>query len=121
METALLALTILAAVAFNVTSGFHDAAEISAPAVATRARFRDEFGLPEAKLAYLVYGFDLQRLAGRSRTEGEAFTFGYIGTHIPAKGVHHLIEAFGQVSGQPRLRIWGRERRHSCRGWPPRR
>ena len=37
METTLLALTILAAVAFNVTSGFHDAAEISAPAVATRA------------------------------------------------------------------------------------
>ena len=37
METALLALAMLAAVAFNVTSGFHDAAEITAPAVATRA------------------------------------------------------------------------------------
>lgn len=37
MESALLVLTILAAVAFNVTSGFHDAAEISAPAVVTRA------------------------------------------------------------------------------------
>lgn len=37
MESALLALAIAAAVAFNVTSGFHDAAEISAPAVVTRA------------------------------------------------------------------------------------
>lgn len=37
MESALLVLTILAAVAFNVTSGFHDAAEIAAPGVVTRA------------------------------------------------------------------------------------
>ncbi len=37
MESALLVLAIAAAVAFNVTSGFHDAAEISAPAVVTRA------------------------------------------------------------------------------------
>lgn len=37
METTLLILAILAAVTFNVTSGFHDAAEIAAPAVVTRA------------------------------------------------------------------------------------
>lgn len=37
METTLLVLAILAAIAFNVTSGFHDAAEIAAPAVVTRA------------------------------------------------------------------------------------
>ena len=30
---------------------------------------------------------------------GEPFTFGYIGTHIPAKGIHDLIRAFGQVRG----------------------
>ena len=40
----------------------------------------------------------------------EPFTFGYIGTHIPAKGVNHLIESFGSVPGSPRLRIWGRDR-----------
>ncbi len=37
MVSVALAFAILAAVAFNVTSGFHDVAEISAPAVVTRA------------------------------------------------------------------------------------
>ena len=37
METGLLVLVVLAAVAFSVTSGFHDAAEITAPGVVTRA------------------------------------------------------------------------------------
>ena len=71
-------------------------------------RFRDGFGLPSEKLVYLDYGFHRDRLNGRSRTSGEPFTFGYIGTHIPAKGVNHLIEAFGSLSGDIFLRIWGR-------------
>ena len=73
-------------------------------------RYRDEFGLPESKLTYLDYGFDLVRLQGRRRVAGEPFTFGYIGTHIPAKGIHVLLEAFGRVGGASRLRIWGRPR-----------
>ncbi len=81
-----------------------------APAMYLLRRFRDEFGIPERKLTYLDYGFHRERMAGRARTPGEPFTFGYIGTHIPAKGVNHLIESFGKVSGSPRLRIWGRDR-----------
>ena len=81
-----------------------------APAMYLLRRFRDEFGLPEEKLIYLDYGFHLNRMAGRHRVPGEPFTFGYIGTHIPAKGVDHLIQAFGQMSGECRLRIWGRDR-----------
>ncbi len=81
-----------------------------APSRYLHDRFRDEFGLPARKLVYLDYGFDLARLAGRHRPPGEPFTFGYIGTHIPAKGIHHLLEAFGQVAGGPHLRIWGRPR-----------
>ena len=73
-------------------------------------RFRDDFSIPEWKLTYLDYGFHRQRMEGRSRTQGEPFTFGYIGTHIPAKGVNHLIESFGGVSGNAKLRIWGRDR-----------
>ena len=73
-------------------------------------RFRDEFGIPERKLKYLDYGFHRRRLEGMKRAEGEPFTFGYIGTHIPAKGVNHLIESFGGVSGNPKLRVWGRDR-----------
>ena len=81
-----------------------------APAMYLLRRFRDEFGLPEEKLIYLDYGFHLERMAGRERSSGEPFTFGYIGTHIPAKGVDHLIQAFGRLAGESRLRIWGRDR-----------
>jgi glycosyltransferase involved in cell wall biosynthesis/MoaA/NifB/PqqE/SkfB family radical SAM enzyme len=81
-----------------------------APARYLMNRFITDFGLPAAKVRYLDYGFDLERLRGRQRLSGEPFTFGYIGTHIPAKGIHHLLEAFGQVQGEARLRIWGRHR-----------
>ena len=81
-----------------------------APAMYLLRRFRDEFGLPEEKLVYLDYGFHRERMAGRRRVASEPFTFGYIGTHIPAKGVDQLIQAFGGLTGDSRLRIWGRDR-----------
>ena len=37
-------------------------------------------------MVYLDYGFARERMAHRQRLSGEPFTFGYIGTHIPAKG-----------------------------------
>ncbi len=81
-----------------------------APSRYLHDRYRDDFGLPASKLVYLDYGFARERMAGRSRTAGEPFTFGYIGTHIPAKGIHDLIRAFGQLRGDAALRIWGRPR-----------
>jgi glycosyltransferase involved in cell wall biosynthesis/MoaA/NifB/PqqE/SkfB family radical SAM enzyme len=81
-----------------------------APSKYLLGRYRDDFGLPEDRLVYLDYGFDRDRLRGRVRTPNEPFTFGYIGTHIPAKGIHHLIQALGQLRGPARLRIWGRPR-----------
>lgn len=81
-----------------------------APSKYLLGRFRDEFGLPADKLVYLDYGFHTARLEKRRRNKEEDFVFGYIGTHIPAKGIHHLLDAFSQVPGTPRLRIWGRHR-----------
>jgi hypothetical protein len=81
-----------------------------APARYLLDRYQREFGLPARKLTYLDYGFDLTRLRGRKRVDGEPFTFGYIGTHIAAKGIHDLLAAFGAVTGEARLRIWGRPR-----------
>ncbi|MFW5784526.1 MAG: glycosyltransferase, partial [Spirochaetota bacterium] len=52
-----------------------------APSQYLLRRYRDAFAIPEAKLTFLDYGFDLKRLEGRSRSDGEPFTFGYIGTH----------------------------------------
>lgn len=79
-----------------------------APARYLKERYHKAFGLPERKMVYLDYGFPHDRLMGRSRTPNEPFTFGYIGTHIPAKGIHDLIQAFGRVHGDAKLRIWGR-------------
>lgn len=73
-------------------------------------RHRQGLDLPESKLVYLDYGFDLPRFGGRMRDPDEPFTFGYIGTHIPAKGIQDLIRSFGRLAGEPRLRIWGRPR-----------
>ena len=81
-----------------------------APARYLLDRYRDEFGIQARKLIHLDYGFDLARLEGRARAPGEPFVFGYIGTHIPAKGIHDLIRAFGEVAGESLLRIWGRPR-----------
>lgn len=66
---------------------------------------------PEArkKVSYLDYGFDLSRLRGRKRKlELMPFVFGYLGTHIPGKGIDYLIKAFCAIRGKALLRIWGR-------------
>ncbi len=86
-----------------------------APARYILGRYQREFGLPARKLVYLDYGFDRRRLRGRSRPAGEPFTFGYIGTHIPAKGIPLLVQAFGALSRNARLRIWGRPRGQNTR------
>lgn len=85
------------------------------PAQYLKQRYEHDFGLPAAKSVYLDYGFDRARMAGRQRIAGEPFTFGYIGTHIPAKGIHQLIQAFGRLKGDCRLRIWGRDRGQDSR------
>lgn len=80
-----------------------------------KSRYETDFGLPKPKSIYLDYGFDRSRIADRQRTVDEPFTFGYIGTHIPAKGIHQLIQAFGQLKGDCQLRIWGRDRGQDSR------
>lgn len=63
------------------------------------------------KAMYLDYGFDRSKLADRARNmEENGFVFGYIGTHIPAKGIDYLIRAFGSLKGETVLRIWGRHK-----------
>lgn len=80
-----------------------------APARYLYKRYINDFSLPEEKITYLDYGFDLTRFTEpRQRIIEEPFTFGYIGTHIPAKGIQQLIEAFNLLNGNCKLRIWGR-------------
>lgn len=81
-----------------------------APSRALMERFRTDFGVAADRIVHRGYGFDIASLRGRDRQAEAEFVFGYIGTHIPAKGIHHLIDAFGGVHGSARLRIWGRPR-----------
>lgn len=81
-----------------------------APSASLVRRFHEEYGLPATKIVHLDYGFDRTRLRGRRRDAGEPFTFGYIGTHNPAKGIQLLLRAFGELPAPLRLRIWGRHR-----------
>lgn len=81
-----------------------------APSKHLMNRFIHEFGLPEEKVVYLDYGFDLKRFKNRNRSSESEFVFGYIGTHIPAKGIDYLLNAYNLVKGKIKLRIWGRSR-----------
>ena len=87
-----------------------------APSRYLMERFVTDFAMPEHKIKYLDYGFPLQYLTTPKEKATEEFTFGYIGTHIPAKGIHHLIQAFSQIKGKSKLRIWGRPRAQETAG-----
>lgn len=78
-----------------------------APSKFLMNKFIEDFDLPGSKVTFLDYGFNLERLTGRTRVKEKQFVFGYIGTHTPQKGIHHLIEAFSKLEGSPVLRIWG--------------
>ena len=81
-----------------------------APSLYLRNRFINEFRIPENKIVYVDYGFPTKYLMPTVKApERRNFTFGYIGTHIPAKGVNYLIEAFKRIKQPAALKIFGRE------------
>ncbi len=87
-----------------------------APSQYLRNRFITDFGVPEAKIIYLDYGFPTEYLTATEKSkEKTTFTFGYIGTHIPAKGVHDLITAFMQIAAPATLKIYGRDNGQSTK------
>jgi MoaA/NifB/PqqE/SkfB family radical SAM enzyme len=80
-----------------------------APSKYLQDRFITDFSVPEHKIRYLDYGFPTEYLTMTEKsTDKSEFTFGYIGTHIPAKGLHILIEAFNQIEIASTLKIFGR-------------
>ena len=81
-------------------------------------RFRRDLKVPRSKVRLLDYGFDRARLAGRIRKPNNepVFVFGYIGTHVAAKGVALLIDAFANLGGCSRLKIWGRDNAETTPG-----
>lgn len=66
------------------------------------------FGLPPDKLRLWRYGIDLEPFKDLARPERSVPVFGYLGTLMPHKGVHVLVEAAGRVpEGRIRLMVRG--------------
>ena len=67
-------------------------------------------GIDSRLISQSGYGIDLAGYRNRIRKIGEsdAITFGFIGTLMPHKGCHVLVDAFTQLgSGRAKLRIYG--------------
>jgi glycosyltransferase involved in cell wall biosynthesis/MoaA/NifB/PqqE/SkfB family radical SAM enzyme len=80
-----------------------------APSNYLRERFINDFGVPENKIIYLDYGFPTEYLTQTEKSKEKTnYTFGYIGTHIPAKGINILIQALKQIEESATLKIFGR-------------
>lgn len=80
-----------------------------APSNYLRSRYIDDFSIPESKIRYLDYGFPTEYLTQTKNTQVDKnYQFGYIGTHIPAKGLNLLVEAFKQIKQPATLKIFGR-------------
>jgi len=87
-----------------------------APSKYLENRFVQDFCITKEKIIYLDYGFPTQYLLPTQKINAnEPYTFGYIGTHIPAKGVNLLIEAFKRLEQPAILKIFGRENGQSTK------
>ena len=78
-------------------------------------RFIKDFSIPENKILLLDYGFKLERFKKFYNYKVKTFIFGYIGTHIPAKGVNLLLDAFLKIEDEAILKIWGRDNGQSTK------
>ncbi len=79
-----------------------------APSKYLMNRFIADMAVPDYKIIYLDYGFPVHYLTPTKKpATHNTFTFGYIGTHIPSKGINLLIKAFNTINVNCKLIIWG--------------
>jgi glycosyltransferase involved in cell wall biosynthesis len=72
-----------------------------------RLKFED-FGIPKDKIIYCPNGFNLELFSSFSRKKSQNIRFGYVGTFIPSKGIHILLDAFNNIKTKNvELRIHG--------------
>ncbi len=78
-----------------------------APSRFLRDRFIEQ-GIPSGKILFSRYGHQDSRFAGLAKRQSDRLTFGYLGTLIPTKGVHVLVEAFNRMApAEAELHIYG--------------
>jgi len=67
-----------------------------------------KYGIPENKIIYSRYGINTE-LFCEKKQKLDIIRFGFIGTILPAKGLHILIKAFNRIkSDKALLKIYGR-------------
>ena len=82
--------------------------KFTAPSQFLRKRFV-EFGIPENRIIFSRYGFNTDLFKGVKKENADKIRFGFVGTLLPAKGVHLLIDAFNRVKeDSAELNIYGR-------------
>lgn len=68
----------------------------------------EEFGIRKDKIIYLPNGYNLQLFINFSKKKSQKIRFGYIGSFIPSKGIHILLDAFNNIKTKNvELRIHG--------------
>lgn len=78
-----------------------------APSQFLKDKFVD-FGIPENKIIFLAYGFNLDLFQNFNKNRDGKLRFGFIGNIIPAKGIHVLIKSFNKIrNNKIELKIYG--------------
>lgn len=68
-----------------------------------------QFGIPPGKIESLRHGLNSGLFTDTQKVKTDKIRFTFIGTILPAKGLHTLIEAFNRMDGKKaELRIFGR-------------
>jgi rhamnosyltransferase len=66
------------------------------------------FGIPPEKIIFSDYGMDTAIIKKSERSPSDRLIFGYMGTFMPTKGLHVLIDAFTKVpEDKGELRVYG--------------
>ncbi len=75
-----------------------------------------EWGLPADRVRFLPTGVDLDAFRAEPKVPAEHLRVGFLGSLIPAKGPHVLLEAWGLLSAELRARaklaLYGPRRHH---------
>ncbi|MFN0243356.1 MAG: glycosyltransferase [Planctomycetota bacterium] len=70
-----------------------------APSRFLRERFLREWSIPEERIEHLPLGVDLDAFAARPRQRNARVQVAFLGSLIPVKGAHVLLDAWGRLSG----------------------
>jgi len=66
-----------------------------------------QFGFPDGKVIYSDYGFDVHRFKANRDLPDLVRNFGFVGSPVPHKGVHILVQAFERMPRDATLDICG--------------